>query len=87
MEDAAAQFVAQKFGPPPGPGAPRPRGPAPTPWPPPPTRPSQETLDFVSEAEVRAAMRAGTRLRIHAKTLITPSARELGEAERIFERV
>jgi ethanolamine utilization cobalamin adenosyltransferase len=44
-------------------------------------------LDFVSEAEVRAAIRAGTRLRINGKTLITPSARELGEAERVFERV
>ncbi len=90
---AAARFVAQKFGvsplPPQGAGAPAP----PTPRPganaatAPANAPRQEVLDFVSEAEVRAALRAGHKLRIHAKTLLTPSARELGEQERIFERV
>jgi acetaldehyde dehydrogenase (acetylating) len=84
LEDAAVQFVAQKFGPPQAPATPRAGANAVAA---PANAPKQETLDFVSEAEVRAAMRAGTRLRIHAKTLITPSARELGEAERIFERV
>lgn len=92
-EAAAARFVAQKFGAAdmvaPGPFAPHP--PAPRPGAnaatAPVNAPRQEVLDFVSEAEVRAAMRAGTRLRITGKTLITPSARELGEQERIFERV
>jgi acetaldehyde dehydrogenase (acetylating) len=92
-EAAAARFVAQKFGaaellaPGPSalmdaasrPGANATAAPA--------NAPRQEVLDFVSEAEVRAAMRAGVRLRINGKTLITPSARELGEQERIFERV
>ncbi len=87
LEDAAARFVAQKFGsspPPAGQGAAR-RGAnavaAPV------NAPREDTLDFVSEADVRAAMRAGRKLRINAKTLLTPSARELGDAERIFERV
>jgi len=83
LEEAARRFVAQKFGTggsggaAPRPGANANAAPAPQPAPP---------LDFVSEAEVRAAMRAGTRIRIHAKTLVTPLARELGEAHRIFER-
>lgn len=86
LEDAAARFVSQKFGPPQAQPATQSRAGA-NAVAAPANAPSQEALDFVSEADVRAALRAGTRLRIHAKTLITPSARELGEAERIFERV
>jgi acetaldehyde dehydrogenase (acetylating) len=41
-------------------------------------------LDFVCEDDVRAAMKAGTRLVIGDKTIVTPSARDLGEANRIF---
>ncbi len=43
-------------------------------------------LDFVSEAEVREALRKGGRIRIHAKTMITPLARELGEQHRLFDK-
>ncbi|MGC4082082.1 MAG: aldehyde dehydrogenase family protein [Vicinamibacterales bacterium] len=41
-------------------------------------------LDFVCEDDVRAAMRSGTRLVVSERAIITPSARELGEANRIF---
>jgi len=43
-------------------------------------------LDFVSEAEVREALRGGRRLRIHSGTLVTPLARELGEQHRLFDK-
>ena len=90
VDEAARQFVAHKFGPAapsqaaaaataPRVGANAVNAPA--------NAPKQDVLDFVSEAEVRAAMRSGSKLRINAKTLLTPSARELGEAERIFDRV
>lgn len=84
LEDAARRFLAQRFGPSqasgvaPRPGANAVAAPSPQPQPP---------LDFVSEADVRAALGAGRKIRIHARTLLTPSARELGEAERVFERV
>jgi hypothetical protein len=39
---------------------------------------------FVCEEDVRLAIRAGQRLFIDEKTILTPSARDLGEAERIF---
>jgi acetaldehyde dehydrogenase (acetylating) len=84
MEDAARRFVAQKFGQTgsaamaPRPGANANAAPSPQVEPP---------LDFVSEADIRAAMRAGRKVRIHTKTILTPSARELGEAQRIFEKV
>lgn len=72
LEDAARRFLAQRFGPSqaagmtPRPGANANAAPQPQPQPP---------LDFVSEADVRAALKAGQKLRITAKTLLTPSAR------------
>ncbi len=42
--------------------------------------------DFVSEDDVRRASRENRRIKIHSKTIITPSARELGETLRIFEK-
>ena len=56
----------------------------------PPSTPAGETpkpekpLDFVSEEDVRAALRAGRKLLIGEKTILTPSARDLGEAEKVF---
>jgi acetaldehyde dehydrogenase (acetylating) len=44
----------------------------------------QEVIDFICEDDVRSAMRAGRKLVVGEKTIITPSARELGEANRIF---
>jgi hypothetical protein len=34
-------------------------------------------VDFVCEADVRAAMAQGHKVFIHAKTIVTPSARDL----------
>jgi len=84
LDDDARRFVAQKFGDK-GPAAvaPRPGANANAT----PAAQPQAPLDFVSEADVRAAMSAGQRLRIHAKTLLTPSARELGETHRVFDKI
>ena len=40
--------------------------------------------DFVCEEDVRAAMRGGRTLVIGEKTILTPSARDLGEAQKVF---
>lgn len=44
-------------------------------------------LDFVSEDDVRRAIREGKKVYITARTIITPSARDLGEEKDIFARV
>jgi acetaldehyde dehydrogenase (acetylating) len=49
-----------------------------------PSPPSEAAVDFVAEEDVRAAMKAGRKLRIDEKTIITPSARDLGEAQKVF---
>jgi hypothetical protein len=41
-------------------------------------------LDFVAESDVRDALRAGRKLMIGEKTIVTPSARELGEEKKVF---
>jgi acetaldehyde dehydrogenase (acetylating) len=46
--------------------------------------PPEAAVDFVAEEDVRAAMKAGRKLRIDEKTIITPSARDLGEAQKVF---
>ena len=45
---------------------------------------SNAPLDFVCEEDVRKALQAGTTLLVSERAIITPSARELGEARRIF---
>jgi acetaldehyde dehydrogenase (acetylating) len=40
--------------------------------------------EFVCEDDVRAALRAGRKLMVGEKTIITPSARDLGEAQKVF---
>ncbi len=40
--------------------------------------------DFVCEEDVREAMRGGRKLLIGEKTILTPSARDLGESQRVF---
>jgi acetaldehyde dehydrogenase (acetylating) len=42
--------------------------------------------DFLCEDDVRAAIRAGRQLLVGDRTIITPSARDLGEAHRVFIR-
>jgi hypothetical protein len=41
-------------------------------------------LDFVCEQDVRLAIDAGRTLLVSERAIITPSARELGEARRVF---
>ena len=47
--------------------------------------PAGETaVEFVCEEDVRAALSAGRKLLIGEKTIITPSARDLGESRKVF---
>jgi len=46
--------------------------------------PSGDAAPFVCEADVREALRAGRKVLVGEKTILTPSARELGEAEKVF---
>ena len=46
-----------------------------------------EPVDFVSETDVRAAIGRGEKIYITAKTILTPSARDLGEEKEVFARV
>jgi hypothetical protein len=39
---------------------------------------------FVSEADVRAAVRENRKIAISAKTIVTPSARDLASVHRVF---
>ncbi len=41
-------------------------------------------VDFVCEDDVRQAMRTGKRLRLAPRAIVTPAARELGEAHQVF---
>jgi acetaldehyde dehydrogenase (acetylating) len=40
--------------------------------------------DFICEDDVRAALRSGRKLVVGEKTIVTPSARDLGESEHVF---
>jgi acetaldehyde dehydrogenase (acetylating) len=57
---------------------------APTAPAPPPPAAGEPPLDFVCEDDVRAAIRAGRKLLIGEKTIVTPAARDLGEAQKVF---
>lgn len=43
--------------------------------------------DFVSEDDVRQAVNKGEKIYVNAKTIITPSARDLGEEKEVFAKV
>ncbi len=45
---------------------------------------SDAPADFVCEDDVRAALKAGRKLVVGEKTIITPSARDLGESQKVF---
>ncbi|HET9193517.1 MAG TPA: aldehyde dehydrogenase family protein [Vicinamibacterales bacterium] len=45
---------------------------------------SEAAAEFVCEDDVRAALSAGRKLLIGEKTIITPSARDLGESRKVF---
>jgi acetaldehyde dehydrogenase (acetylating) len=53
----------------------------------PPPPPAVAPLEFVSESDVRAAMQAGRKLPVGARTVITPSAKDLGNENSVFLRV
>ncbi|MDI1241664.1 MAG: hypothetical protein PSX80_07060, partial [bacterium] len=46
-----------------------------------------DPVDFVSENDVRDAVAKGKKIYITAKTILTPSARDLGEEKDVFARV
>jgi len=48
--------------------------------------PAAPPVDFVCEDDVRLAVERGEKIRIGPDTIITPSARELGEARGVFRR-
>jgi hypothetical protein len=48
---------------------------------------SFEPVDFVSENDVRDAVAKGKKIYITAKTILTPSARDLGEEKDVFAKV
>jgi acetaldehyde dehydrogenase (acetylating) len=45
---------------------------------------ADKPADFICEDDVRSAMRSGRKLYVGEKTIVTPSARELGESEKVF---
>jgi hypothetical protein len=45
---------------------------------------TQTPAAFVCEEDVRLALRAGQKLVIGDKTIVTPAARDLGEANKVF---
>jgi acetaldehyde dehydrogenase (acetylating) len=68
--------------PPSGAGA-KPASPTVSPAPPPPAL--APPVPFVCEDDVRAAAKAGRRIVIGPKTIVTPAARDAGDALKIFE--
>jgi hypothetical protein len=46
----------------------------------------KSVFDFVCEDDVKRALQKGEKIHINAKTIITPSARDLGEAKDVFSR-
>ncbi|HEX3102026.1 MAG TPA: aldehyde dehydrogenase family protein [Pyrinomonadaceae bacterium] len=46
-----------------------------------------KTVDFVSEDDVRRAINNGEKIYISKKTILTPSARDLGEEKEVFARI
>ena len=45
---------------------------------------AQTPLDFVCEDDVRDAIKAGQKLVVSERAIVTPSARDLGEQHRVF---
>ncbi|HQU84457.1 MAG TPA: hypothetical protein PKY59_15070 [Pyrinomonadaceae bacterium] len=52
-----------------------------------PTNGKPKWVDFVSETDVRSAIEKGEKIFVSAKTIITPSARDLGEEREVFAKV
>jgi len=45
---------------------------------------SHDAKEFVSETDVHAALEAGQKIYVDNKTIMTPSAREIGKANNVF---
>lgn len=48
---------------------------------------SRRAVDFVSEDDVRRAIQKGEKIYVNARTIITPSARDMGEPAEVFAKV
>jgi acetaldehyde dehydrogenase (acetylating) len=48
------------------------------------SKPESAPLDFVCEEDVRLAIQAGRKLVVSERAIVTPAARDLGEANRVF---
>ncbi|HEX8424575.1 MAG TPA: hypothetical protein VF634_14300, partial [Pyrinomonadaceae bacterium] len=46
-----------------------------------------KAVDFVSEEDVRRAIQKGEKIYVNAKTIITPSARDIGDPAEVFAKV
>jgi hypothetical protein len=46
--------------------------------------PADKPQDFICEDDVREALKGGKRLLVGERTIVTPSARELGDANKVF---
>jgi acetaldehyde dehydrogenase (acetylating) len=53
----------------------------------PPATNGRKAVDFVSEDDVRRAVQRGEKIYVNAKTIITPSARDIGEPAEVFAKV
>ncbi|HZH32434.1 MAG TPA: aldehyde dehydrogenase family protein [Pyrinomonadaceae bacterium] len=53
----------------------------------PPQTNGHKTVDFVSEEDVRRAVQRGEKIYVNAKTIITPSARDIGDPAEVFAKV
>ncbi len=76
------QIPTPQLTPPPAPPAPK-VNPLPAPAAPPPA-PKPQPVPFVCEDDVRQALNKGEKIYINAKTILTPSARDLGNEKSVF---
>jgi hypothetical protein len=53
----------------------------------PPQANGRKAVDFVSEDDVRRAVQKGEKIYVNAKTIITPSARDIGDPAEVFAKV
>jgi len=47
---------------------------------------SRKSVDFVSEDDVRRAIQKGEKIYVNARTIITPSARDIGDPAEVFAK-
>jgi len=60
---------------------------APVSKPAPPSSNGSKAVEFVSEDDVRRAIQKGEKIYINARTIITPSARDIGDPAEVFAKV